>query len=149
MAIYMVAAIVFLAALAGTGWKAYGLGADHIRAEFAQAQEDARKAAESQRQADQQAARKAASTLQAALTRQKALSRDLGDSLAKHIAALPAPPPGCPEPRLTDGLRDTINRALAGGAGAAGTVVPSGSKPAADADRLELPGANPPAGGGR
>ena len=33
--VYFIAAFVVMVALAGTGWKAYGLGADHVRAEYA------------------------------------------------------------------------------------------------------------------
>jgi hypothetical protein len=109
--IILIGAISILVLMGGSAYTAYGLGQDNVRAEVAESVAKARAEADAKRNAEAATARKLAAGLQTALTKQKGLNRDLGDSLAKHIAAMPAPPPGCPEPRLTDGLWDAWNAA--------------------------------------
>ena len=108
---YLAIALAVMVAVGAAGYKGYSLGEDHVRAENAIAVEASRAAAEKERAATELSARTAAASLQNALGRQRNLNRDLGDSLAKHIAAMPAPPANCPEPRLTDELWDDVNRA--------------------------------------
>lgn len=132
---YLVLALAFAVSVAGAGWKGYSLGEDHARAEFAAERDRARAQADEARKADQDAARKSAAVLQAALSKQKRLNADLGTALEAHIRAMPKPPAGCPEPRLTDGLFDSWNSANRGGKGAAGGILPAGSGTAAPTDR--------------
>lgn len=146
MIAYLIAALVVIGLIAGAGYKGYQAGGDRVRAEFAQATIDAQAAAEAARQADQDKARKSAANLQAALAKQKRLNATLGDSLARHIAALPKPAAGCPPFAVPDGLRDTINRSLAGAAeGAASGVVPDAGRASAAANRPDDGRADPPA----
>jgi hypothetical protein len=141
--IILIGAIAILALMGGSAYTAYGLGQDNVRAEVAESVARARKEADAKRNAEAEKARKLAAGLQTALTKQKGLNRDLGDSLAKHIAAMPAPPAGCPEPRLTDGLLDDWNRANRATHHPAGRglSVPGGT--AAGADLPRLGGGNP------
>ena len=133
--VYLVAALAILGAIAGAGLTGYHRGQDNVRAEVALQVEQARNAAEAKRKAEADSARKYAADLQTTLDKQRRLSRDLGNSLAKHIAALPPRPAGCPPERLTDELLDDANRALAGPGDAAGGKLPGAGRTAADPDR--------------
>ncbi len=133
---YVYIALAFMVALAGAGWKGYDLGIDHERVANLAAAEQARKEAEAYSKGQRASARQSAANLQTALAKQKGLAHALGDSLAKHIAAMPPPPKGCPAPVLTDSLLNDWNGANAG-SGAAGGSVPGPSGVVAPADGRE------------
>lgn len=139
--IYLIAAIAVAVMVAGAGYKGYGLGQDNMRAEYAAAVEKARTEAEAKRQAEEVKARQLAQNLQTSLAKQRKLANDLGTSLQAHIRAIPKPPAGCPEPRLTDGLLSDVNRALAGAEGAPGTGLPPASGTTTPTDRPNNAGA--------
>jgi hypothetical protein len=131
------AAVAILVLMGTSAYTAYGLGQDNVRAEVAESVARARKEADAKRNAEAEKARKLAAGLQTALTKQKGLSRELGDSLAKHIRAMPKPPPGCPEPAITDGMFDDLNRGLSGARHEAGRKLPAAAGAPAAVDGKE------------
>ncbi len=148
MGIYLVAIIAGLVALAGAGWKGYDLGIDHERVANLAAAEQARKEAEAYSKGQRVSARQSAANLQTALAKQKVLAHALGDSLAKHIAAMPAPHKGCPAPVLTDSLLNDWNGANAG-SGTSGGSVSGSSGVVAPADGREPRRGDPKPSGSR
>ncbi len=132
--VYLVAALVVVGLVAGGTYKGYQAGADHERVANLAAAEQARKEAEAYSKGQRASARQSAANLQTALAKQKGLAHALGDSLAKHIAAMPPPPKGCPAPVLTDSLLGDWNAANTGGRDTGGSV-PATSGTVAPADR--------------
>lgn len=127
MAAYLIAAIVFMAALAGAGFKGYQLGGNAKQVEWDAANVAAVLKAEDDRKAQDEKARKSASILQAKLATQAITTRELTSALDKELQNKPLPT-ACV---ITDELRNLINRA---GTGQSETTreLPSTVKPASD-----------------
>jgi hypothetical protein len=131
------AAVAIMVLMGISSYTAYGLGGDSVRAEKAAEEKQAREESEAYSRGLRASARKTAATLQSKLIQQKALAHELGGSLAKHIAAMPKTPVGCPEPAISDGVFNDLNRALSGAASAAGGKLPATTGAASPADRKE------------
>ena len=124
----LIGTVVFILAIAGTGWKAYQLGGDRKQVEWDKANVAAALAVEQDRKSQEQKARKAASRYEAKIATQTLTNREIASALDKALAVKPLPP----ECVVSDGVRDAINAALAGQGIPAG-VLPSTSQPPADA----------------
>ena len=122
-----IASLVFMVALAGAGYRGYGLGRDAEKAANVAREAAAREVIEATRKADQDKARQTARNLQTALAKQKGLNNDLGNALEAHIRAIPASRPDCPAPALTDSLWDDWNAANHAPARSAGGSVSNAS----------------------
>lgn len=140
MVIYLVAALVFVAALAGAYVQGRTDGGTSVRVEWQAAAAASVKAAADQAESERATARQAAATLQASLGKQRQLNGALQNALDRHIGALPAVPVGCPPAALSAELWDDWRRANRGpnegdaGSGVSGTGKPAtgaaGAKPA-------------------
>ena len=123
---YAAAALVFLLAIAGAGWKGYSLGGDAVRVDWDRANVEAAATVEADRKAQTDKARKAASRYQAALATQTATHRGIVSAYEKAMADHPIPA----DCALPAGVRELINSALAG-TGAAGASLPAAGQPVA------------------
>lgn len=121
---YLAGAILFLAALAGAGFKGFQLGGDRVRVEWNQANQAAQGQIAADKQAQERKARKSAQIQQAKIATQEIINRQLKNDLSRELAKNPLPA-AC---LISDGLRDVINAALDGKSPAAG-VLPSAGKP--------------------
>lgn len=134
MNVYLIAALVVAGLVAAAGIQGYRLGGDRVRAEYAQAAEDARKDAEERENWNRLLARGEAKNLQVALGKQRGLTHGLNAQLDDALKAAQKPPAGCPAPGLDAGLLDLWNAANRG-ADPPGRSLPGASRTAAGTDR--------------
>lgn len=131
--VWLIATIAFMAALAGAGYKGFGLGKATIQADWDRAIIEARDEADKQRKADQAKAKQLASRYEAKIATQALASREIAGQLDAELKRKPLPL----ECVIPDGVRELVNAALRGES-IAGAVVPA-TGGAAAAAKVERP----------
>ena len=129
--IYLIGAIIVMAAIGAAGYKGYGMGEVAIKAEWQAATLKAKEESDAQAEAERTVARKTASDLQKTLSKERLLKNDLTNALQAHIRLSKPLPPGCPAPELDAGLFDLWQRSNAGPDGAPGGKLPDAGGTAA------------------
>lgn len=121
----IIGAFVFLAALAGAGYKGYELGGNSVQVRWDRANAEASAQVEADRKAQEQKARKSAVVLQAKIATQDITNRQIADALKRELDKKPF----APECIVPDSLRDVANNALSNGKSATTGSLPSTGKP--------------------
>ena len=123
---YLVLALVFVAALAGAGYKGYQFGGNEVRVEWDAANVKAQAAQDADRKERESTARQSATRLQARIATAEIVNRQIKGDLDRELAKQPF----AADCVIPDSLRLTINNALANGASEARERLPGTSKPA-------------------
>ena len=127
MVMYMVLALVFVAALAGAGYKGYQFGGNEVRVEWDIANTAAKAAQDLDRKDRESSARQSATRLQAKLATAEIVNRQIKGDLDRELAKKPF----AADCVIPVGLQQLVNNALANGASETRERVPSTGKPAA------------------
>ena len=123
MVVYLIAAIALMAALAGAGYKGYGLGAASVQTAWDRAVIEAAAQAQRQRTADQDKARRLSLRYEAKIATQTVTNRQITDALQRELAKEPF----AADCVIPDGVRVNVWNAANRGESVAAGELPSGS----------------------